>query len=132
MTDAGKEADLAAIKARLDTDFKRLLMSVSETTTTEDDLKAKLAAVAAQCEQDYAAADQINIADKSELNTIVVHAKAAHAAMLRAVAERDATQGFFRKWGAVNRATQACITLNSVQNLLHTLIEQAENKKLHT
>ena len=48
------------------TNLKQLLMQVSLGSTSEE-LKANLAAVVAQCEQDYADAEQCNIDDKSEL-----------------------------------------------------------------
>jgi hypothetical protein len=111
------------------TDLKRLLMHLGETTTSED-LKATLDAVAAQCEQDYTAAEQINIKDKSELIATVANAKAAFAAMLQAVAEREATQGFWRKWGAANRATRACIAMRSAQALVRIALRKAEDETI--
>ena len=54
----------------------------------------------------------------------------AHAAMLRAIAEREATQGFWRKWGAVNRATRACIALRSAQALVRIALRKAEDQKI--
>jgi hypothetical protein len=108
----------------------KLRETLEAVSSVGGNLEANLAEVAAQCEQDYAAADRINVADKSELTAKVAHAKAAHAAMLRAIAEREATQGFWRKWGAVNRATRACIVLNSAEALLRIAIFEAEAKMI--
>jgi hypothetical protein len=104
-------------------------MSVSMVNTAKD-LEANLSAVAAECEKDYAIAEQFKINDKSELMARVAHAKATFAAMLQAVAEREAAQGFWRKWSAANRATRACIKMRSAQALVRIALRKAEDQKM--
>jgi hypothetical protein len=116
-----------SIRGALRTYLKWLLM---DNVSDMKDLEANLAEIAAQCEGDYAYAEQFNINDKSELMASVANAKAVYAAMLRAVAEREATQGFWRKWGAVNRATRACINLRSAQALVRIALRKAEDQKI--
>ena len=52
------------------------------TITSVEELKANLAEVAFQCDENYAHAERLDIHDKSELLSRVVHAKAMYANML--------------------------------------------------
>jgi len=108
------------------TDFQELLWRVSMVTAAEE-LNANLAELASQCDKDYVHADRLVVDDKSELLARVSHAKAVYADMRHLIDEREATQGFFRKWRASHRATRACIRFRSAQALVRMAIDDAEN-----
>ena len=120
---------IGAIIRGMEPDLKGLLMRVSEITTVEE-FKANLDELSAQCEQDYALAEQSNIDNKAELMARVAHARTVFAAMVQALAEREAAQGIWRKWSASNRATRACITMRSAQALVRIALREVEDRTM--